>query len=227
MTHRRKLTCISLLIMSLTLTSVAGAESRIDLAGQWLARIVRDDNYDPATASEGEQNLQGFRPVRLPGALRDSGLGDPVGPSTRWIANDRPELLKRPEYSKYQDPDQFKMPFWLQPERHYVGLAYYHRTVEIPETWRGQRVLLTLERPHWQTQVWIDGKLAGKDNSLSTPHVYDVTQQLSPGQHSLTIGVDNSLDSLDVGVNSHSVSDHTQSAWHGIVGNMELRPSHW
>ncbi len=95
--------------------------------------------------------------------------------------------------------------------------------VEIPQSWRGQRVLLTLERPHCWTQVWVDGKLAGEDDSLSTPHVYDLTKQLTPGHHTLTVRVDNSLESLDVGVNSHSVSDHTQTAWHGIVGKMELR----
>ena len=96
MTPGRQMTCVLLIIISLTLPSVARAESRIDLAGQWLVRIDRDDNYDPTTATKDERNLQGFRPVQLPGALRDSGLGDPVGPSTGWIANDRPELLQRP-----------------------------------------------------------------------------------------------------------------------------------
>ena len=42
-----------------------------------------------------------------------------------------------------------------------------------------------------------------------------------PGRHRLTIRVDNRL-VVDVGVNSHSVTDHTQGNWNGIVGRIEL-----
>lgn len=209
-----------ILVMSLAFVSIAEAQSRIDLSGQWLVRLDPDCEYLSETVGDKADE---FRPVQLPGSLRDSGLGNPVGPDTRWIGNERSELLERPEYKKYQDPADFKMPFWLQPERHYVGLAHYHRTVEIPESWRGQRVLLTLERPHWRTQVSVDGELVGGNDSLSTPHVYDLTEYVTPGQHQVSIHVDNSLTALDVGVNSHSVSDHTQSAWHGIVGKIELQ----
>jgi hypothetical protein len=37
----------------------------------------------------------------------------------------------------------------------------------------------------------------------------------------VTIRVDNRLDP-DIGENSHSVSDHTQGNWNGIVGRIEL-----
>ena len=203
--------------------SVTAADNRIDLAGQWQVRLDPRGQYKPDSAAAKEEHAGAFQPVQLPGALRDSGLGDPVGPDTRWIATAKNDVWNRPEYNKYQEPHQFKIPNWLQPELHYVGPAYYRRAVDIPQSWRGQRVLLTLERPHCWTAVWVDGKLAGKDDSLSTPHVYDLTTQLTPGRHTLTVRVDNSLESLDVGVNSHSVSDHTQTAWHGIVGKLELR----
>ncbi|TWT80718.1 Beta-galactosidase [Planctomycetes bacterium CA13] len=200
----------------------------MDLSGRWFVRMDPDRQYTPISdqtppLSDQTHNEAGFQPVLLPGTLRDSGLGNPVGPNTKWIAQGKPALLERPEFKKHQAPDQFKIPFWLQPKLHYVGSAFYQRTVEIPETWQGQQVSLSLERPHWRTQVWVDGKPGGEDDSLSTPHVYDLTNQLTPGRHTLTILVDNSLQPLDVGINSHSVSDHTQSAWHGIVGKIELR----
>jgi len=216
---RRALFALALSV--LPLVSIAGSQTRIDLAGDWTVRLDPTGEYRPGAQSAAKKD--GFKPVRIPGALRDSGIGDPVGPDTRWIGNLRPELLQRPEYAKYQDPARFKMPFWLQPERRYIGPAYYRRTVEIPASWRGRRVLLTLERPHWHTQVWVAGRNVGTNDSLSTPHVYDLSKHLTPGRHELTIRVDNSLAALDVGVNSHSVSDHTQSAWHGITGAVELR----
>ena len=68
----------------------------------------------------------------------------------------------------------------------------------------------------------------GSNNSLSTPHEYDLGTALAPGKHRLTIRVDNRL-VVDVGVNSHCVTDHTQGNWNGIVGAIELRcdPPPW
>ena len=82
--------------------------------------------------------------------------------------------------------------------------------------------MLFLERPHWETRVWIDDRSVGARDSLSTPHQYDLGP-LTPGPHRLTIRVDNRM-IVDVGENAHSVSDHTQGNWNGIVGRMELRP---
>ena len=62
----------------------------------------------------------------------------------------------------------------------------------------------------------------GSNNSLSTPHEYDLGTALAPGKHQLTIRVDNGL-VVDVGVNSHCVTDHTQGNWNGIVGDISLR----
>jgi hypothetical protein len=113
------------------------------------------------------------------------------------------------------------VPFFLQPEKHYVGAAWYQRDLEIPADWQGKRVVLTLERPHWETRLWLDGKLIGTNDSLATPHVYDLGTGLAPGRHTLTIRVDNRI-IVAVGDWSHSVSDHTQGNWNGVVGRIEL-----
>ena len=44
---------------------------------------------------------------------------------------------------------------------------------------------------------------------------------MTPGKHTLTLRVDNRLN-VAVGVNAHSVSDHTQSNWNGVVGTIAL-----
>ncbi|HWL15214.1 MAG TPA: hypothetical protein VNR00_06395, partial [Opitutus sp.] len=75
--------------------------------------------------------------------------------------------------------------------------------------------------PHWKTRVWWDDRLIGTGDSLSTAHRFEIGTGLAPGPHRLTIEVDNTLDP-DIGENSHSVSDHTQGNWNGIVGRMEL-----
>ncbi len=122
------------------------------------------------------------------------------------------------------------------------------RSFDLPAGWEGKRVVLKLERPHWATRVWVDGKEVGSNDSLSTAHEYDLgivaaeerptaglpepgtrapsdagaDARLQPGRHELTIRVDNRL-VVDIGVNSHSISDHTQGNWNGIVGEISLR----
>jgi hypothetical protein len=68
----------------------------------------------------------------------------------------------------------------------------------------------------------VDGNFAGMRNSLGTPHEYDLTQLLSPGKHSITIRVDNRIKDVNPGINSHSITDHTQTNWNGIVGDILL-----
>ncbi|EMI53134.1 discoidin domain-containing protein [Rhodopirellula sallentina] len=214
--------------------------NRIDLFGTWQVRMddsshaaddhaANDDtgnddatNDDAATRENQSRHNGMLHEVQLPGTLRDSGVGIPPGPDTPWIASTQESLWNQPEYAPYREQDNFKFPFWLQPNLHYVGGATYQRQIEIPNQWRDQRIILTLERPHWQTSVLVDGKLITGGDSLSTAHRFDLTNALPPGKHELAIVVNNSLQPIDVGINSHSVSDHTQSAWHGIVGEISL-----
>src|ERR1017187_3934917 len=111
---------------------------------------------------------------------------------------------------------------WLTRPYKYAGAAWYQKDVTVPESWRGRRTKLSLERPHWQTELWVDGRPLGMRNSLSTPHEYDLSALLGPGPHRLTICVDNSY-KIDVGHDAHSVGEHTQTNWNGIVGALELR----
>ena len=52
--------------------------------------------------------------------------------------------------------------------------------------------VLHLERVHWQSTVWVDGREAGKGDSLGTPHEFDLGE-LTPGKHVLTLRIDNRI----------------------------------
>jgi hypothetical protein len=192
--------------------SVAQAE-RIDLSGTWKLALDRGSGDTPPALTES---------IRLPGLLQAQGFGDEVSTATKWVGGvaDR-SWYTAPQYAPYREPGNVKIPFWLQPERHYAGVAWCQREIEIPAAWKGRRVVLTLERPHWETRVWLDDRMIGTNDSLSTPHVYDLGVDLPAGPHRLTIRVDNRM-VVDVGENSHSVTDHTQGNWNGIVGEISL-----
>ena len=190
----------------------------MSLAGTW--RFALDGADAGLRERWFEQTLA--QTVKLPGSLPDQGIGDDVTVGTQWtgdVGADR--WLKEPQYEKYRRPGNIKIPFFLQPAKHYVGPAWYQRDLHIPKAWTGRRVALTLERAHWETRVWLDGREIGSCDSLGTPHVYDLGVGLAPGPHTLTIRVNNRI-LVDIGSWSHSVSDHTQGNWNGIVGRIEL-----
>lgn len=82
--------------------------------------------------------------------------------------------------------------------------------MNIPADWKGERILLFLERPHIETTVWVNGQKTGMQNSLCVPHQYDITRYVRPGKCTITIRVDNRIKEINVGPDSHSITDQTQ-----------------
>lgn len=209
---------VSLTLLSFVSATAAAGSQLQDLSGRWAFRLDRADVG--VQARWFDRDLEGK--VILPGSLPAQGIGEEVSLETQWTGGIQdPNWFKNPIYAPYTNARNFKFPFWLQPEKRYVGAAWYQREIEIPQGWENRRVALTLERPHWQTTVWLDSKLIGSDRSLFTPHVYELGAGIKPGKHRLTIRVDNRM-VVDVGENSHCVSDHTQGNWNGIVGDIRL-----
>ncbi|GAA4307793.1 glycoside hydrolase family 2 TIM barrel-domain containing protein [Compostibacter hankyongensis] len=104
----------------------------------------------------------------------------------------------------------------------YSGAAWYEKKIDVPAGWKGKIIQLFLERAHWETRVWVNGQAAGKKESLSVPHVYDLTGLIQPGRpNTIRIRVDNGR-IYDIGF-PHAISAETQTNWNGIVGKMELR----
>lgn len=103
---------------------------------------------------------------------------------------------------------------------YWKGPAWYQRQVAIPEGWKGKRITLLLERSK-HTRVWVDRTFCGGEDTLSAPQLFDLTQAISPGEHTITVLVDNAR--LPPVGPSHAVDERTQTNWNGIVGRIELR----
>lgn len=213
-------------VLSLLLSWACNAPKQtpyINLAGTWTFQI---DSLDQGIREKWyEQTLA--ETVELPGSMVENGKGNDITVETEWtgmIVDS--SWFHEDQYAPYRKPGNIKVPFWLQPDKHYQGAAWYQREVEIPADWADRHITLNLERAHWETQVWVDGQSVGMNNRLGTAHVYDLTPYLTPGAHTLSIRVDNRVKEIDPGVNSHSVSDHTQSNWNGLTGalTLETRP---
>ncbi len=183
----------------------------IDLSGQWKFSMGATPHNDDE--------------VTLPGSMLTNDKGDDVSLTTPWVGSIYDSsYYYNPAMKPYRMKGRLKFPFFLTPAKHYVGHAWYTKTVSIPRTWRRRRVVLFLERPHIETTVYVNGRKVGHEMSLSAPHEYDLTPFVAFGKdNDIAIDVYNGIENVCVGQDSHSVTDQTQGDWNGIIGRMELR----
>lgn len=214
---------VSITFLIISFNSNTKAEEQqdiINLAGKWQFQI---DSLNVGI-KERWYNQQLKNEIQLPGSLTTNGIGNEIDLKTPWTGNILDSSYYRKlEYKEYRRPNNIKIPFWLQPVKYYKGVAWYQKTFKIPASFEDKDINLFLERPHWQTTVWMDGTLIGSANSLGTPHQFNIANKLKAGKHTLTIRVDNSIDTINVGQDSHSVSDNTQGNWNGIIGELKLQ----
>ncbi len=206
---------------ALLLLITGNAEAQqISLAGQW--RFAVDAGDIGAAEKWFAKKLTGV--IQLPGSMAENRKGDDVTLQTKWTGTIYDSSFYfTPRLAKYRKPGNIHIPFWLTPAKHYVGVAWYQKEIEIPVNWNRKRISLFLERCHIETRVWIDEIEVGKSNSLVAPHEFDLTKLITPGKHRITISVDNRIKEINVGPDSHSIADHTQGNWNGIIGKMYLK----
>ncbi|MBO4906613.1 MAG: beta-glucuronidase [Bacteroidaceae bacterium] len=196
------------------------AQDTIDLSGEWLFMMDCNNGQEPPKRFDDN--------IILPGSMLTNGKGKAVDVNTEWVGSlYDSSYFFNPYMARYREQSNFKVPFFLTPSKHYVGTAWYQREIIVPKSWRGHEVTLTLERPHIETTVWVNGKLVGHEMSLSSPHQFSVTPYIRFGRKNVvSIRIYNGIENVGVGQDSHSVTDQTQGNWNGIAGSitMSARP---
>ena len=148
---------------------------------------------------------------------------DDVGVTEKWFALEFDDTVQLPgttdENHKGIKKDE-KAVDRLSRVWYWKGPAWYQRGVTIPDAWEGRRITLFLERSK-HTRVWIDETFCGWEDTLSAPQVFDVTDAMTPGEHKITVLVDNAR--LPPVGPAHAVDERTQTNWNGIIGRIELR----
>jgi hypothetical protein len=195
------------------------AQERIQLNGSWEFAVDRK-----GIGIEQEWFNKHFDDsIRLPGSMTENLKGDDITLKTPWEGSIYDSsYYYNPRLAKYRIPGKLKIPFFLTPNKHYIGCAWYGKTVSIPASWKGKRVVMHLERPHVETILWVNGQKAGEFMSHCIPHEFDVGDFIQPGENRIVIAIDNTTKAINVGKDSHSITDQTQGNWNGIVGAMYL-----
>ncbi len=99
----------------------------------------------------------------------------------------------------------------------YKGNAWFRKVVEIPAESQAN-IQLYMERTR-VSEVWVNNIRIGTNNSLCTPHIYDLSAFARCSSLELCIRVDNSSYPTKGG---HMTSPDTQTNWNGILGQFYL-----
>jgi hypothetical protein len=215
-----KRTSILYLLLAFIVFSSFNPDETISLAGIW---NFQTDPGDKGILEKWYTKTLSDQ-IKLPGSMAENRKGDPVTLQTKWTGSIYDSsFFFNPRLAKYREPDNLHIPFWLTPAKHYVGAAWYQKEVKIPASWKSKRIVLMLERAHTETTVWVDDQRVGMQNSLVAAHQYDLSAYLKEGTHRITIRIDNRVKEINVGPDSHSITDHTQGNWNGIIGKIALQ----
>lgn len=190
------LAMVSLLGCNLIAQQAKTRSEVINLAGTW--KLALDPGDTGLSVSPDQWVFNDT--IQMPNTLTLAGKGGPL--------KMEPKLDKETMRSLHQ---RFS----------YVGPAWYQREVEIPESWSGKDVVLELERVIWESRLWVNGKEAGTQDSLSAPHRFGISELLRPGKNTITLRIDNRK-KLDIGI-GHAYTNSTQTIWNGAVGQLTLK----
>lgn len=103
-----------------------------------------------------------------------------IGLHERWYI--RPSL-----------PQRITVPFALEAplsgigDRSFHPCVWYKREVDIPESWRGRRVLLHFGAVDYRATVWLNGAGVAQHEGGHTPFTCEVTHRLQDGGNTLTV----------------------------------------
>jgi hypothetical protein len=183
------------LVLILMISCQPASDNTIKLSGEWDLCL---DSTNMGDIQQLSFNLK----TTLPGTLDEAGIGN---------ANTMKPELKR------------EVMLHLQRKHEYIGKAWYRKKIMVPETENSAKAILQLERVIWKSTVYVNGKLAGEENSLSVPHQHNLTGLLKSGENELLICIDNSrqfeLNSHDM---AHAYTSETQIKWNGVLGDFAI-----
>lgn len=173
--------------------------NKMDIGGIWRYQLDPDD---VGIREEWYKNSLKNKGFKLPGTTAENNIGEALNIDVKL----NEDCVKR-----------------LRENYSYLGAAWYQREIEIPLEWKEKRIILFLERIIFESTVWINDKKVGVEDSLSTPHFFDLTDFINYGEKNLlTIRIDN-RDIHNIGEWPSAYTDETQTIWNGIVGKLELR----
>ena len=74
-------------------------------------------------------------------------------------------------------------------DKDFCECVWYRKTLTLPETWAGKRVLFHVGACDYYTKVWVNGQYMGDHIGGYVAFSFDITKALKEGENSITLGV--------------------------------------
>lgn len=115
-----------------------------------------------------------------------------IGQTEKWYMYDLPDDIQLPgttDSNKKGFRNTDTTTLHLNRPYSYEGKAWYRKEVSIPKSYQNKHIQLEIERTK-STSLWIDSTFIGSSGLLQSAQVYDLSQNLTPGNHYITLLVD-------------------------------------
>ncbi|MCC7450497.1 MAG: glycoside hydrolase family 2 [Anaerolineae bacterium] len=117
--------------------------------------------------------------------------------------DDRKRGLAEKWFEQHEFSRTITVPFAFQSllsgiaDTDFHDVIWYARTFEVPQDWRGQRVLLHFGAVDFAAQVWVNGISVAYHEGGHTPFHADITDALIPGVNRVVVRVEDDSEDLE------------------------------
>ena len=147
------------------------SERFLSLNGKWNFNWVCDADARPLDFWRTDFNDLGWDKISVPGIWEINGYGDPmylnIGfPWRTWFKNDPPHVPVK---------------------QNHVGS--YRREIQIPDQWKGKKIIAHFGAVTSNMYLWINGKYVGYSEDSKLEAEFDITSYVKPGKNLIAFQV--------------------------------------
>ena len=149
----------------------AGESLRLSLNGAWYFFHARNEQQVIPGFERPAYDCRSWETIPVPAHIQMEGYGHPQYCNTQypWDGTDPIDIGEIPEY--------------------FNPVACYARYFTLPESWRGERVILSFQGAESCVAVWLNGAYVGFASDSFTPDEFDLTPYLREGENKLACRV--------------------------------------
>ena len=152
--------------------AAAGKSSlRLSLAGLWKFFCAQNPGQIIPGFESPDYDCRGWADIPVPAHIQMEGYGVPQYANVQYPWDGRETL------------EVGDMPTQFNP------VACYVKTFTLPQTMEGRRVFVSFEGAESCVAVWLNGQYVGFSSDSFTPHDFELTDFLVPGENKLACRV--------------------------------------
>ena len=143
----------------------------LSMEGKWRFHFVKDHNDAPKDFWRTDFDDSRWVDFPVPGLFELNGYGDPIYKNIGYAWGTTFE--SKPPY--------------ISETNNYTGS--YRRSFDLPQSWKGQQVLLHVGSATSNLMVWVNGKYVGYSEDAKIAAEFDLTKYVKPGKNLIAMQV--------------------------------------